>query len=397
VGLKNASATELLKRHLPHEWPIEEELALFAIQPSEKQAIVLQRLEVLTSYLQGEAIGSADADTAAASIGVGRRQFYNLVAKLRQYGPTRALSPGYRNVARRSVASRGLAPALDVIVRQMLSENPDERIARIEEAVRDEAAKASLPHPGESAVRRRVHALRRLPPQGGHLGVLGEQISVDQVNLNLTVSVGGQDRFAIITLIVDHGTRLILGHGLTGLYGDGDGLLMAIGEVNSRLAGFDNRSLAVASKIKSMTWVVPRDLEAITAGFESAAHLRGVNIKLVDAGPRRHGAAILRLVGDRLPPFTFKPMAMERVEGFAETPGLGLEEARRLVRGSIDRWNDALLAKVDKQKCSNARRRRLNDLSSQISSLFDDTRQAIDEIKEMFEESRLQVERESQA
>src|SRR3546814_3813431 len=100
---------------------------------------------------------------AAAELGVGRRQFFNLLAKLRQLGPTRGLTPSFRNVVRKSVARDGLIEPLEIYLRKLLSVQPDARISQIEMAIIEKADFEDLPFPGRSAIRRRVHALRSLP------------------------------------------------------------------------------------------------------------------------------------------------------------------------------------------------------------------------------------------
>src|SRR3546814_3214482 len=78
-----------------------------------------------------------------------------------------------------------------------------------------------------------------------------------------------------------------------------------------------------------------------------------------DLGPRRHGTEILRWLGDRLPPFSFKPMAMERFESASSEHGIPIDEARRLVRTSVDRWNEEVLREFAHPEPSPARVRSL--------------------------------------
>jgi hypothetical protein len=330
--------TDLFRRYLPAGWALEDELALFAVQPLDKQQTVERRIAAIDRYLDPASPVSGNVEAAASAIGVGRRQFFKFVAKVRQLGPTRGLTPGFRNIARRSIAREGLGEPLDSFVRQLLADNPQARIAQIEEAVLRECERTGTPVPGESAVRRRVHALKRTAgPE--KLGPVGDQITVDQVNLNLSVEDGDVSRFAIATLIIDHETKLILGHGLTAAYGQGEGLRLALDDAESRMREVSTAGVRMAESLRALTWIVPRDLEFCSHVLDPKI------IDVVDTGPRRHGAATLRLIGDRLPPFAFKPMAMERFEAVSSTPGIPLDDARRLVRSSVDRWNEAILAR----------------------------------------------------
>jgi hypothetical protein len=378
--------TELFRRYLPVGWTLEDELALFAVQPIDKQQTVEQRITAIDRYLDPASAVSGNVEAAASAIGVGRRQFFKFVAKVRQLGPTRGLTPGFRNIARRSIAREGLAEPLDSFVRQLLADNPQARIAQIEDAVLRECERTGTPVPGESAVRRRVHALKRTAgPE--KLGPVGDQITVDQVNLNLSVEDGDVSRFAIATLIIDHETKLILGHGLTAAYGQGEGLRLALDDAEGRLREISTTGVPVADSIGVLTWIVPRDLEF-------ASHIPALEqfvgpkpkVSVIDTGPRRHGAAILRLIGDRLPPFSFKPMAMERFEAVSSAPGIPLGDARQLVRSSVDRWNEAILARLpDSEGHSSRRANHGLKIVRQLQQLFAPAFEAVEDVRAMWD------------
>src|SRR3546814_19340921 len=103
----------------------EDELALFAVQSGERQSVMEQRLHVMDHYINYTLSGAEAVTAAAAELGVGRRQFFNLLAKLRQLGPTRGLTSSFRNVVRKSVARDGLIEHLDIYLRTFLSVQPD--------------------------------------------------------------------------------------------------------------------------------------------------------------------------------------------------------------------------------------------------------------------------------
>src|SRR3546814_3565334 len=83
----------LIARYLPEGWHLEDELALLAVQSGEKLSVMEQRLQVMDHYINYTLSGAEAVTAAAAELGVGRRQFFNLLAKLRQLGPTRGLTP----------------------------------------------------------------------------------------------------------------------------------------------------------------------------------------------------------------------------------------------------------------------------------------------------------------
>src|SRR3546814_5033620 len=89
---------------------------------------------------------------------------------------------------------------------------------RISDWSSDVCSSDLLPFPGRSAIRRRVHALRRLPTAKQDIGGIGAHLTIDQVHLDLSVKHGELDRLAIITLIIDRQTKLILGHALMASY-----------------------------------------------------------------------------------------------------------------------------------------------------------------------------------
>lgn len=332
----------LLERHLPKGWTIRDELAAMTLQPEEKQREALRRLEIIDGFLDPRSGRAGQVESACCEIGLGRRQFYHLLAKLRQHGPTKGLTPGYRNVARRSVAVEGLAEPLDAQVRAMLAADPMTRISAVEAAIRTRCDAEQLTFPGESAIRRRVHALKRMLPAEGQRREVGEKLTIDQVHLDISVE-SSERRFALITLIVDHGTRIILGHAVTDGYSHGMGLYLAVRDFDKRLRDFQEQGLFGVERIADLTWIVSRDLEVYAWGLiPDALGERTPRVNVIGSGPRRHGSAILRIIGDRLPPFTFKPMAMERIEASSKRPGLPLDEVRRLVANSVNQWNNKL-------------------------------------------------------
>lgn len=335
---------ELIAKYLPTGWSLAEELALLALQPGAKQEIVEERLKAIDRYLDPTSDVAGNGDIAAAALGVGRRQLLNLVTKVRSLGPTRALSPGFRNVARRSVARAGLDRRAEGYLRQILEIDPSMRLSKIETSLRFVCDAQGIPLPGRSSIRKRVLSLRAKPWGGEDLGVFGAHLTVDQVNLDLPVRDGTADRYAIITLIIDQQTKLIAGHGVMAGYDNGEGLQLALDDFRVRVATFANARLSVADHVRKVTWIVPKNLDIFSEVFGVRIGPTGPEVDLVDSGQRRHGAAILRTIGDRLPPFSFKPMAMERFEAVSEQPGIQMSEARELLRVSVDRWNSDILA-----------------------------------------------------
>ena len=377
----------LFARYLPEGWSLEDELALFAVQSVEKQRIVEERLEIFDRYADHPSGGAEVVTASAAKIGVGRRQFFNMLAKLRQLGPTRGLTPGYRNVARKSVARDGLVEPLENYLRKLLTIQADARISQIEIAIQEWAEIEDIPFPGRSAIRRRVHALRRLPAAHEDIGGIGARLTIDQVYLDLSVKDGELDRFAIITLIIDRQTKLILGHALTANYSNGGEIKLALDDFGTRIRDFAKTDLSTATRIQEVVWVAARDVE-IFADMVTSERFSEINrptVEVIDTGPRRHGTEILRWIGDRLPPFTFKPMAMERFESTSPQPGIPIDEARLLVRTSVDRWNEEILREFAHSEPSPYRVGNLKGVLNSLRHLFAGLFRSLEDVQKMFE------------
>lgn len=326
----------LLSRHLPAGWTLAEELGLLTLQTPEKQQIVEDRLTVIDRFLTKG--GAQSADTAANEIGVGRRQFYMLLSKLRGVGPTRALAPGFRNVERASVARNGLGEPAESLLRKILSEEPEAKIARIEARMREALNGAENSLPSETAIRRRVHALRRSGAVPNTDLLLGAHIVMDQVALDLSIREGGANVLAIVTLIIDRDARAILGAGLTGSDDQGIGLKAALVDFQTRIQSIYEAGLPIAPQLEKLTWVVPP-----VGVFAVVNEEKAPKLEIVETGAKRHGEAILRLLGDRLPPFRFRRLAwLERQPLITEAPGMDLEDARQLLSASVDNWNAEL-------------------------------------------------------
>src|SRR3546814_13563800 len=112
------------------------------------------------------------------------------------------------------VARDGLIEPLEIYLRKLLSVQPDARISQIEMAIIEKADFEDLPFPGRSAIRRRVHALRRLPTAKQDIGGIGAHLTIDKVHLDLSVKHGEIDRLVIIHLNIDRQPKLFWGYAL---------------------------------------------------------------------------------------------------------------------------------------------------------------------------------------
>src|SRR3546814_5906557 len=82
------------------------------------------------------------------------------------------------------------------------------------------------------------------------IGGIGAHLTIDQVQLDLSVKHGELDRLAIITLIIDRQTKLILGHALMASYGGGEEIRLALDDFGKRIRDFAKTDLSTATRIQ---------------------------------------------------------------------------------------------------------------------------------------------------
>lgn len=373
-------------KHLPKDWSMAEELALYALQSETNQHIVQERLSILDRYLDPGSDDFDDGDLASARLGVGRRQLLNLVAKLREFGPTRALTPRFRNVARKSVARVGLETRADQFLVRLLKMDPTLRLSKIETELRRWASAEGIKLPSSSSIRSRVLSLRAKPFGGEELGSFGSHFFIDQIYVELPVREQDGSIYPILTLILDQETKLIAGHGLMPGYNTGAGTKAALDDFRTRISGFTMTRMSVADQPATVDWIVAKDLEYFADMMALDLLPKSISLNLVDQGTRRHGASILRLIGDRLPPFSFRPMAMERFEAVSDAPGISIIKARELIVAAVDRWNLNVLEQHTENVSNKiARSNRLKGIERTLRALLEPVIQVAEDAEGMFE------------
>ena len=362
---------ELISRHLPNNFSVENELALLSAQADDKQAVVEERLRAIDDHLKHPDATVTDLDAAAARIGVSRRQFYRLLAKMRVLGPVRALVPGLQNVARASAAREGLAEPIEAVLMGALQREPDARITKIQGLVAARCTELGVTPPTEWMLRQRVHALRAngTVDPGAQFG---SRIVVDQVSLDLPVQHFDVARFGTLTAIIDRSTRLVLGASILPGDGIGIGIAEALSDMRRlRMPVFKKQRFPVASQLSELTWVAPPGLESLASAIVSKADGFGLNV--ISEGPRRHGELILRLLGDRLGPYSFRSRTpLEANAERASGGGNRLESAHRMVGYCVDAWNRKLLLQLPAVLPEDIprRSRRLERVAKQVETIF---------------------------
>ena len=384
MSIDEVERNPIFRRYFPKDWSMVEELPLYALQSEANQLIVQERLSILDRYLDPRSDDFEDGDLAAARLGVGRRQLLNLVAKLRQFGPTRALTPRFRNVQRKSVAREGLKRQAEQFLGRLLEFDPTMRLSKIETELRRWAAAEGVELPSSSSIRSRVLSLRAKPLGGEDLGPFGRHLFIDQVYLELPISKSDGSTYPIVTFILDQETKLIAGHGLMPGFDNGEGTSAAVDDFRARIAGFAGCRMSVIDD-PEITWIVANRLHYFTQLSEQGDLAGSIKLNHIHQGTRRHGSAILRLMGDRLPPFSFRPMAMERFDAEGVGPGIDLSKGRALISAAVDRWNRNIIEQHMENVTSKiARSNRLKNIERTVRSVVEPVVQEAKASEDMF-------------
>ena len=379
-GMSPEERRLLFSRHLVGSVQPEDEEAIFLSLPPEKQKAVIDRLTRLDEYLQMPNPSRSSADEVAAELGIARRTLYHLLGKLREHGPVRGLAPGYRIKRRPSVATEGLGEPAESVLIDELGKNPEVRLGRIVIAINRACAAVGVSAPAEADIRRRLHELRRRSASASEDIAgreFGRSILIDQSAIDLAILHFDRREQAVVTLIIDRQTRIIFGVGVA----SGDGILMglegALFDANyRRLPALARQALPVAPRLEEVEWVVPPGKEGSGEDWIRAAAQTHPGLKLTatDHRPKRHGNALLRLMGDKLGIFTFKVRASANVELVTSPSTLSHqpEDAWKVVNFAADAWNRPIIERLAKisQSDPQGAQETLRSLAQRLKDIF---------------------------
>ncbi|MBB4100496.1 hypothetical protein [Sphingomonas kyeonggiensis] len=375
----------LIARHLAAGGNPADELLAFKALPEEKAQIVENRLRVLDRCVGDGASLSTAIDTAAVSLGSSQRQVYRLLARLREFGPVKGLTPGTYRTERPKVARDGLDPAAEEVLASRLRENPRASQASLEAAVVARCTELGLPAPTQYSVRQRVLQLRA-SGQAPSSATFGSRLALDQTAININITVGeGKSLPSIVTLLMDEGLGLIIGASLTSSPRMQDfGLLIARANAASTvIPELRKFEITIAGGLGHLTWVASPFLEHLVPLAEAKARSakNKARLKIVSEGSKRHGSEIMRIIGDRLGPYILSPRQSFRSEPRpVEDPGVDYEEASKRLDLAVESWNRKRLQTlgISPAALSAVRDRRMWRVLKEFEGLLEPVHQAIE-------------------
>ena len=337
----------ILADHIPARddlTPAGELQAILAMPPAIRAAIT-ERLEAISRFLEDP--GTARADQEAARLGMKRRNFYNLIARLRLDGPSRALSPSKAGFQRKPTLGDELGDIVERSIAETLSERPEATASMVVASVQRECEFQGIKPPSDRTIRQRL-AAHRSDPSAPTLrdNVLGREIFIDQSAASFVLQDESGDSLGLVTLIVDAGTRLILGIGAGSSGAPDSGLKRAIEDWENRKASLPFDLFEWREWPESIHWIIPDRFLDEARQWGRTAAINDVSALLTSHGARRHGGRLLKSIGANLGWLRFLPRSTG--EGAVSEslgpkfPRFDRQSAQEAVAILADAWNDAV-------------------------------------------------------
>ncbi|URD61088.1 hypothetical protein M8312_00780 [Sphingomonas sp. KRR8] len=343
----NERLLPLLSHYLPEgseRSPAGELRDILALPPSVREAIIA-RLEAIARF--DKEPGTASADAEAARLGMKRRNFYNLVARLRLDGPIKALSPSKTGYRRPSALEPGLGDLVEQTIGNVLRGDPSSSATRVIEAVRSECDLHQIKPPSDRTIRLRLAALqaKNIAPLAGD-ALLGREILIDQTAAAFVLT-GEEERLGLINVVADVGTRLILavGVGQCGKTDSGLARLLLDWETRRSTLPWDRFENVIWPE--TIEWIVPDELADEARQWSRNAALSDITALTTTKGERRHGRRLTAVLGRKLGWLDFLPRRTEHAlvpasEAAAKFPRLEANEAQAAIAALATAWNEKL-------------------------------------------------------
>lgn len=163
-----------------------------------------RRIAILRRYMSLENPSVADADDAAAEIGVKRRMLYMLVRVMRVQSEMRAAGP--------RPAKTRIAPEVDDLIREMVAAaDPAASLNSIAEGIREEARRRGLPPPQNKTVRTRLEQARAAHRAAADRSSGTPEFAIDHSALLISATNGDRTGAVHATVVLDLGARRVVG------------------------------------------------------------------------------------------------------------------------------------------------------------------------------------------
>lgn len=318
---------------------------LGALSPKSREA-ALRRLTVIDQLLSTERPTLDDADAHAAKLGIGRRNLYRLIARLKEVGPVTGLAPYSRSPASKSQAKRGLLEVAEKALCETILETPRASLSYLTMRIGRACEAGGAAPPSMGAIRNRLAEVRRAggiidkaPFRGRRM--FGRRILIDQT----AATAKAADTDIIVSMIVDAETRLVIGTGYEALGQNGVSLDMAISAARRNASRFVIAPFEAVATPEEIRWVTPD-------GFEEAAKRWAQDpssMTPVFSGERRHGQRLLDVLGPEFEGFALTPRAPASAKRDQDLP-IGPELAftlLSLLTSAQERWNRKVRAAAE--------------------------------------------------
>lgn len=263
--------------------------------PPSKWAIATRRAETIAAYMRIQNPTMADADEAAATLGMRRRMFYNV---LRDF---RAAPEGPARGGERAPSKALSAEAASTIDSVMLELGPGAREAEIMRAVRDRCDRAGIPTPSSGAIRTRLGRPSKKPNLPRRLKRSGDLI-LDICPLAVdALGIDGEVASAGVCVLLHMQSGAVLAHTTTCGAPTTWDVSAVLHDTLSRIVGFKGAISPLSLLIST----------AVPAFNQGVCHLLASAGVVVDAGQSRSlrgGIPITAALGIRLGQIPFKPL-----------------------------------------------------------------------------------------
>lgn len=300
------------------ERAVRREMSLYLSAPGKRRDVLAARILAIRGLPPSGGRTAADVAAVGAQLGLKQSAVYRLLKKVARHGPVSGLLPGHGIEPRPAPVRDGFGDPVDAWIDDVMRLRPNAGISDILGVLASKAAMlgaTSRPKlPTQTALRRRVHHLRKIGPTGVALDPpIGERLLVAQCAMDLLVEPDGADDPAAGPasgiFIIDERTSIVLG---SAIYLNDDveiGLALALSDARSNVRWFEDERVSFVPTPSAIRWFVPDSLIKVARDVlaKIEADQSGVNVNVVTGPPCRNGREIYGYLGEFDPPFRLLP------------------------------------------------------------------------------------------